>query len=206
LREPRGGAASVAFSSHDPLLSLVLPRAQRVVSQETMPFDGSIVRFYTRSECEDWLSARQRQKPDAAPDAKRERIAYPPTLGRVRFLSHWMARSLTYQRPALLWISESGIWPSSENWHVYYKLLQSYGDQRLLDEAPGHLFLKHESEDLASFLQLAILNGWGGYLLTEADYVNVFFSHDEYFDFFSEEDRILTDLREVFRENKPAAE
>ena len=72
-----------------------------------------------------------------------------------------------------------GIWPSSENWHLYYRLRQSYGDYRLLEETPGHLFLKHESEDLASFLQLAILNGWGRYLLAEADYVNVFFSHDE---------------------------
>ena len=63
------------------------------------------------------------------------------------------------------------IWPSSENWHLYYKLRQSYGDLRLLHEAPGHLFLEHESDDLASFLQIAMLNGWGGYILTQADYV-----------------------------------
>ena len=29
-----------------------------------------------------------------------------------------------------------------------------------------------------------MLNGWGGYVLTHADYVNAFFSHDEYIDFF----------------------
>lgn len=107
--------------------------------------------------------------------------------------------------PALLWITEWGIWPSSENWHLYYKLRHCYGDQRLLEEAPGHLFLKHESEDLASFLQLAILNGWGGYLLAEADYVNVFFSHDEYFDFFAEIDSNLSHVREVFCPKTPAA-
>ncbi len=30
-----------------------------------------------------------------------------------------------------------------------------------------------------------MLNGWGGYLLTEADHANAFFSHDEYVDFFA---------------------
>ncbi len=97
--------------------------------------------------------------------------------------------------PALLWITEWGIWPSSENWHLYYKLRQTYGDQRLLDEAPGHLFLEHEAEDIASFLQLAMLNGWGGYFLTQADYVNTFFSHDEYMDFYAGIEANLGEVR-----------
>jgi hypothetical protein len=109
-----------------------------------------------------------------------------------------MATSLPFQEPALLWITEWGIWSSSENWHLYYKLRQSYGDPRLLEESPGHLFLKHESEDLATFLQLAMLNGWGGYLLTQANYINVFFSHDEFFDFFAGTDQELADVREAF--------
>jgi hypothetical protein len=169
-------------------------------------FGGRQLRFYTQQECEEWLSGRQRPRPDAVAGVIREQIAYPTTPGRIRFLSHWMATSLPFQRPALLWITEWGIWSSSENWHLYYKLRGSYGDPRLLEEAPGHLFLRHESEDLASFLQLAVLNGWGGYLLTEADYVNVFFSHDEYFAFFAGIDKNLSDVREVFRPSTPAAE
>lgn len=82
---------------------------------------------------------------------------------------------------------------------MYYKLRQSYGDHRLLAEAPGHLFLEHEAEDLASFLQLAMLNGWGGYVLTQADYVNVFFSHDEYLEFFASEDRNLVEVRDALQ-------
>jgi len=64
------------------------------------------------------------------------------------YLAHWIGSSLMYRRPALVWITEWGIWGSSENWHLYYTLRQSYGDLRLLHEAPGHLFLGHESEDL----------------------------------------------------------
>jgi hypothetical protein len=105
---------------------------------------------------------------------------------------------LLYRNPALVWITEWGIWGSSENWHLYYKLRQSYGDLRLVHEAPGHLFLGHESEDLASFLQIAMLNGWGGYILTQADYVNAFFSHDEYIDFYAALDENLIGIRGEF--------
>jgi hypothetical protein len=104
---------------------------------------------------------------------------------------------VTYRLPVLLFVTEWGIWPSSENWHLYYKLRQSYSDNRLLQDAPGHLFLEHEMEDLTSFLQLSMLNGWGGYVLTEANYVNAFFSHDEYIDFFAENSASLAEIRET---------
>lgn len=81
--------------------------------------------------------------------------------------------------------------------HLYYRLRQTYSDH-LLHEAPGHLFLEHETEDLASFLQVAMFNGWGGYVLAEANYVNAFFSHNEYIDFFAEHDELLADVRKEF--------
>jgi hypothetical protein len=98
----------------------------------------------------------------------------------------------------MLWITEWGIWPSSENLHLYYRLRQSYNDHRLLHEAPGHFFLQHEAEDLASFLQLAMLNGWGGYILAEAAYLNAFFSHDEYIDFYGRDESSIASVREAF--------
>jgi len=153
------------------------------------------MRFYTTEECEEWLRERKRSKPDDAPESQVERADYPAKPNRIYHLAHWIATSLTYRMPTLLWIAEWGIWSSSENWHLYYKLRHSYGDMRLLHEAPGHLFLEHESEDLASFLQIAMLNGWGGYILTQADYVNAFFSHDEYIKFFAKVDGNLMDVR-----------
>jgi len=133
-------------------------------------FEGSL-RFYTPEECDEWLHTRERLKPDEVPDAQVERVDYPLKPHQVFFVAHWIAQSLTFRMPTLLWLTEWGIWPSSENWHLYYRLRQTYGDQRLLHEAPGHLFLEHESEDLASLLQVAMLNGWGGYILTQADFV-----------------------------------
>jgi hypothetical protein len=156
------------------------------------------VRFYTKTECETWLSGRERIQPNLVPNVCTERVEYPKEFHRIFFVAHWMATELTYRQPALLFLTEWDIWTNSENWHLYYKLRQSYGDNRLLDDAPGHLFLPHEAEDLASFLQLSMLNGWGGYVLTGANYVNAFFSHDEFIDFFAENSESLNDVRKVF--------
>lgn len=153
------------------------------------------MRFYTQQESEDWLRDRRRLKPDLTPDAHTERMGYPSEPHAVFGVAHWMATSLTFRMPTLLWITEWSIWPSSENLHLYYRLRHTYGDHRLLHEAPGHLFLEYESEDLATFLQVAMLNGWGGYVLTQAEYVNAFFSHDEYIDFFAETDGCLEEVR-----------
>ena len=152
------------------------------------------MRFYTENECEDWLHQRGRKKPgESTPHV--QRIGYPTEPYRVFGLAHWLATSHTHRMPVLLWITEWGIWPNSENWHLYYRLRQTYGDQSLLQDAPGHLFLEHETNDFASFLQIGILNGWGGYVLTQANYLNAFFSHDEYMDFFVSDDKALDDLR-----------
>lgn len=42
-----------------------------------------------------------------------------------------------------------------------------------------------------------MLNGWGGYVLTEINYVNAFFSHDGYVDFFAAENESLDEVRRV---------
>jgi hypothetical protein len=163
------------------------------------------MRFYTRQECEEWLRGRERVTPDQNPDLRRERISFPQEAHEFFYLAHWIATSLTYREPTLLWITEWSVWPSSENWHLYYKLRRSYGDTGLLHESPGHLFLQHEAEDLASFLQLSMLNGWGGYVLPHLDYVSAFFSHDEFIDFFAQDDGNLTVVREAIGGNKKFA-
>jgi hypothetical protein len=68
------------------------------------------------------------------------------------------------------------------------------------------MFLGYESEDLSTFLQFAMLSGWGGYLVTEANYVNVFFSHDEYMDFFTSTPENLSELRSYFTKAKSTEE
>jgi hypothetical protein len=162
------------------------------------------MRFYTQQQCEEWLSQRKRVRPDQVEPLHTERFTYPREAYRFFPIASVIAQSIMYRRPTLMWVTEWGIWHSSENWQLYYKLRQTYGDFQLLQDAPGHLFLEYESEDLGTFLQLAMLNGWGGYVLTDADYVNAFFSHDEYMDFFTSTPENLSDLRPYFAKSESA--
>lgn len=155
------------------------------------------MRFYTKLESDEWLQARSLKLPLVASESLR--VDYQSENRRMAFYAHWLASHLPQRSPTLLLLTECGVWPSSENWHLYYKLRQSYSDVRLLHEAPGHLFLEHEVEDLASFLQLAMMNGWGGYVLSGITSLNAFFSHDEYIDFFATKKEQLLAVREVMR-------
>jgi hypothetical protein len=113
------------------------------------------------------------------------------------------------QRPGLshclLWYTEWGIWPSSENLHLYYRLRSSYGDLRELHEAPGHLFLGHEIADLTTFVDLAIRFGWGGWLLPCPTHTRIFISHDEWI-LVETEDRIATVLADAERLALPVSQ
>jgi hypothetical protein len=109
-----------------------------------------------------------------------------------------LVQEISFRDPVLLWITEWGIWPSSENWHLYYRLRQSYGDSSLLHEAPGHFFQNFEMEDLATFLQVAATNGWGGFVLPSAHYASFFFSHDEYIDVFTSNPSTVTAVEQRF--------
>jgi hypothetical protein len=162
------------------------------------------MRFYTTDECEAWLTGRKRSKPEAVEGCPHSRIPYPRKSYGMFYIAHWIATHLTFRMPVLLWVTEWGIWPSSENWHLYYRLRHSHGDHRLLHEAPGHLFLEYEAEDLTSFLQLSMLNGWGGYVLPHANYANMFFSHDEYMDFYSKS--MIPEIGEALGRNKAPTE
>jgi len=94
----------------------------------------------------------------------------------------------------LFWLREWEIW--QQNWHLYYRLKESYGNKQLLHEVPGHLFLDYEIPDLATYLQVSVSNGWGGYILSGYhDYVSAFFSHDEYIDFHFDEESSFEQLR-----------
>jgi hypothetical protein len=113
------------------------------------------------------------------------RVRVPTEPGALFQFSRTISRILAPRSTCLLWVVTWGVWSSSENWHLYYRLRQSYGDPRLLHEAPGHLFLAYEEAEFVTYLQLALLSGWDAHVLPELDYgeaetARVFVSHDEW--------------------------
>ena len=106
---------------------------------------------------------------------------------RLTYLSRFIASYLEPFDECLLWVTLWGVWNSSENLHLYYRVRESHGERRQLEDAPGHLFLKHESVDLATFIQMALLFGWDFYLLPRPTYHSAFVSHDEFVKFYTDD-------------------
>lgn len=98
-----------------------------------------------------------------------------------------------------LLVTEYGVWPSSENRHLYMALRGSCGDNRLIYEAPFHSFEKHEKEALTSFVHLALEFGWGVLLVPEPLTCLLFHSHDGWIKIASDSklDLAVEDLRNL---------
>jgi hypothetical protein len=147
------------------------------------------MRFLNQADCRVWfgksISALGADGWPVRPNAS-SIYAQGPTQNDYAFCQQ-LESALQPRDSCLLWVTTWGVWGSSENLHLYYRLRQSYGDLALLQEAPGHLFLKHESADLISFLQVGILCGWDMHLLPIGGYSQAFVSHDEFVEFAADE-------------------
>jgi hypothetical protein len=140
--------------------------------------------FKTKDECTDLVSRLDgvRGLPAATPKANSDSqikilFEHEPA-HRMLVLARYVVSWLEPFDWCLLWATEWGVWGSGENWHLYYRLRQSYGDGKELIKAPGHFFLGHEAADLTTFLDIAIRFGWDCHVLTESDRLRCFVSHD----------------------------
>jgi hypothetical protein len=158
------------------------------------------MQFFTDAEAAAWARGRTMlmpfgDRPERQPRLPSLRCSFPQPANRLFAFSAYIASAITSGDSCLLWITEYGVWPSSENLHLYYRLRESYGDHRLLHEAPAHLCLKHETDDLTTLLQLALLFGWDAYLLPDSDHLAVFCSHDEFVECYSRSTDQLAEIK-----------
>jgi hypothetical protein len=154
---------------------------------------GGLLQFLTDEQCRRWLA--NRWQPDFDRSTRRASIPYSNVASRMHYISRWLASELSYNEPVLLWVTDSNIFPSSSNWHLYYRLRESYGDRRLIDDAPGHLCLNYETQDLATLIYLTRLNAWDASFIPQLDYVSLTFSHDGFIDVFSENAELVEEVR-----------
>ena len=116
---------------------------------------------------------------------------------RLFYLAKEAVRTLGPFHDALLWVTQTGVWPSDENLHLYYRLRNSYGDDRMVEEKPAAIVLEHETVDLTSFVHLGMLFGWDMLLLTSHDYGRVFVSHDGWLKLSEVTPTVIPTLRET---------
>jgi hypothetical protein len=86
---------------------------------------------------------------------------------------------------SLLWVTDFGIWPSSENQWLYYRLRRALGDKATLAERPGHLLNSIEKDDFVAFVHLALEFGWGAFIFSRPLSRYVHLSHDGWLRIFS---------------------
>ena len=156
--------------------------------------------FLTKQECETWVQALDIDTPQVESGRGDLRVNFVNQRHASLVLSQALVSWLGQFRECLLWVTEYGIWPSSEDWHLYYSLRTSYGDRRQIGAAPGHLFLRHEQTSLATFLSQALQFGWGGYLIGSPAWTYLFFSHDSWMSIVvsdSERQSILADVQRL---------
>jgi hypothetical protein len=157
----------------------------------------------TQAEAIQWCRVRKHDLSDQAPprivntEFSNLRVEVPKLAEKQLWFSRFIEGSVRPWTRCLFWVTTYGVWPSSENWHLYYRLRQSCGDLQLIEDAPAHLFHEHETYDVISFVQIALGAGWDFYLLpdTDTDYSRIFVSHDEFVDFFMRHASALDDVR-----------
>jgi hypothetical protein len=144
------------------------------------------MRLYTPEECAQWCERQgvaldDRRKPTREFAQKHVLHAkFPASFTQLLWFSRCVESALQPRESCLVWISDWGIFPSNENQHLYYRLRQSYGDHRLLHEAPGHLCLQYEAAEVVTLVHLCILHGWDVHLVPAVGYARAFVSHDEW--------------------------
>lgn len=129
------------------------------------------------------------------PDLTVDQYCVPAEAAKHFWFSQLIEKQLQPWSRCLVWVSEWGIWPSSENWHLYYKLRPKSQDKCLIEDASAHLMLSHEASDLVSLVHLVLSFGWNAYILTAEDYARVFVSHDEWIEFAFKDAAAASELR-----------
>jgi hypothetical protein len=82
----------------------------------------------------------------------------------------------------ILYISEWGIWPSSENMEIFDSYRLAKGETRTLEEAPIHRFASANDPTLLGLLCLALYFIWGVELFNSEGKCLFSLNHDEWFE------------------------
>jgi hypothetical protein len=141
----------------------------------------------TKSEAELWcegkgLALDSTREPDQSKWSHRARKSLTGSnWARLTWVSGFIASFTDPVHEALFWVTQTGVWPSSENWSLFYRLRQSYGELRRIEEAPAQVFLRDEIVELTDFVEVGLICGWDFYILDSRRWV--FVSHDEFVEF-----------------------
>jgi hypothetical protein len=140
------------------------------------------MRVFTPDESAKWseqlvaLDARRQPTRDLG-KPHRLKCEFPASFTQLLWFSRRIEAALQPRDSCLVWVTDWGVFPSGQNLHLFYRFRQTYGELRLLHEAPGHLCLHYESAEVVTLLHLGMLFGWDLHLIPTTGYARAFVSH-----------------------------
>jgi hypothetical protein len=138
----------------------------------------------SQNECRDWL------KTNIGSDFTVEKVEkeypcgvtylLPSDTGKKTALGRMLVGLLHVRSSGLFWITAAGIWPTSENMALFDGYRKSFGENRPLHAAPGHVFSESDLKQVECLLDLALYFYWDSLLFEVTAGIAVKTSHDEY--------------------------
>jgi hypothetical protein len=104
----------------------------------------------------------------------------PPDSGKKTALSRLFAYLLLRNSNVCIYVSGWGVWGSSENLDLFYGYRRSFGENRLLIEAPVHVFERSEENTFVSILSMAFYFLWDVWVFDIEGKALIRISHDEW--------------------------
>jgi hypothetical protein len=104
----------------------------------------------------------------------------PSDSGRKTALARLLAYLLLRNTSVCVYVSGWGVWGSSENLDLFYGYRRSFGESRLLMEAPVHLFERSGEDAFVSILCMVFYFFWDAWVFDIEGKALVRISHDEW--------------------------
>lgn len=161
----------------------------------------------TKAEFKDWL---ENQKiVDSAVDYIdstnyhfKQSYRIPNDSGRKSALANCIVRLFTSASEICMFVHEYGVFPSCEIRDLFDGYRNHLGEERTLEEAPGHIFSKDELREFVSLLSCVLYFSWGCHIISQDNGVYLKVSHDEYFDVMTNERKNCEAIKSVLKQHK----
>jgi hypothetical protein len=123
--------------------------------------------------------------------------ALPHDSGKKVALTKYLYGFLKTEEQVLVFVRNWQVFPSSAHVPLMLRLRQALGEAQSLAECPGHLLSKDESDDGISLMLLCAEFFWDCFVLGASGKTALFISHDEYFEFYTQDPATLVEFKRL---------
>jgi len=159
------------------------------------------MKVFSQKECQEWLNTK------FSGDSSWEvvKINYPHNLtfklpvdtGKKTALAHLLISFFGAKQQGLFWITQWGVFPSSENMALFDGYRKSLGETRAVGDAPGHVFDESDLPKIECLVELALYFYWDA-IIFEGVEVAVKISHDECLSIYVRDKVLLHEFENTF--------